>query len=490
MHRTIFLCALLTFSCSVISQTPISNVVTNYQPANTGLSYALNAEIYNYGNLSGSFSNNQAVDGIILPDGSYLYNVFINGAVKLRRVNNATSYGRKSLVWMESSEIAGVYNIFPPYTDSMEVFFNGRTINKGTDNLFGNRDDDLGNNNNIERVDWVITSGVVTSKPSESGFPVFERGADDVHDPFCIAAILALDANGNPVQYGQVLRVGSGNFGNLPNSSLNYSILRKEQTEPELYRTGTGNQKRGGVFISFRDLGVDSGQVIYGYSLFAHDLPLSANSSNLIDYTNTTYFPTTTSSNTSEGGIDLIAFAGLFHTTGTDVVLPVKYFNWKANVKSGKAFLNWDLDNASGCKKIEVQKSYDGQRWQTIASLQPFERQFTDENIKGSIIYYRLKLYDAKVFTYTTIKRIKNKVGGLSDFTIRKENSIILEYNMTSATSVTFQLLDQAGGVVVNHSYKSIVGSNKVLLDYPKSRGVYIIRLYANGDSFSKQVVF
>lgn len=478
---------LITFHA--FAQTPITNVNATYQPLLTGLSYSINASFYNYGSLAGTINNVQTVTGFSLPNGNYLYNIFIDGTVKMRRVNNANATGRKTLVWMESLEVAGTYNIFPSYNDSMEVIFDGRTINKGTDNLFANQGDGGGNNNNIERVDWIINTGMVSNRPGESGFAIFERGADNAHDPFCIAPILALNANGDPSQYGQVIRVGTSNYGNIPNSSLNYTILRKEETEARLYRTGNGNQNRGGVFISFQDLGVDSGQVMYGYSLFAYDLPTSAAPASLLDYTNTTYFPTTTSANTSQGGIDLIAITGLFNTTGTDVVLPIKYTNWKAAVHNNKILLNWHLENEDECRKIEVEKSYDGRVWETIAALQPSAGQYIDESIKAGTIYYRLKLYDAKAFTYTTIKRISYKGNSILDFNIRKSNKLEITFHSQNADEMQLQLIDAWGRVLNEVNYKTIIGLNRLTFTNPIAKGVYFFRLRTKETVLTKQFI-
>jgi hypothetical protein len=483
-----YLFLLMTFGA--FAQTPITNVNTTYQSASSGLSYNWNSATYNFGNLSGTTNHIQTVTGFSLPNGSYLYNVFIDGIVKMRRVNNANATGKKTLVWMESAESSGVYNIMPPYVDSMEVFFDGRTINKGTDNLFANQGDGGGNNNNIERVDWIINSGMVTNKPAESGFAIFERGADNAHDPFCIAPILQMDANGNPSQYGQIIRVGTSNYGNLPNSSLNYTILRKEESETRLYRTGNGNQNRGGVFISFQNLGIDSGQVMYGYSLFAYDLPTSATPADLIDYTNTTYFPTNTSANTSQGGIDLIAITGLFNTTGTDVVLPIKYSNWRASIISNKVLLNWQLENEGECRKIEIERSYDGRYWETIAGLQPSARQYIDENVKAGGIYYRLKLYDAKVFTYSTIKRISYKDNSVFDFNIRRSENLEIMFQSKSFDKLWLQITDAQGRVLYRVSYNATIGLNRLTLGNPVTKGVYYVLLRTKDAVVSRQFVY
>jgi hypothetical protein len=267
---------LLLICMQAKAQTPIVTVISDYSPAASGLSYSHGGNAYYYGNQSGTINNIQTVVGFSLPDGSYYYNVFVEGQIKIRRVDNPVVSGRRCLVWVEAVETPGVYNVLLPYIDSMELFFNGQTLNKGTDNLFGNQGDGAANNNNIERADWIVQAGMSAANPARSGFPIFERGADDAHDPFCIAAVTALDASGNPSAYGRIVRVATNQYGNIANSNLSWTILRKEEAETLLYRTTSGVQKRGGVFISMADLGVAANAEIYGYSLFAHDLPAAA----------------------------------------------------------------------------------------------------------------------------------------------------------------------------------------------------------------------
>jgi hypothetical protein len=475
------------------SQTPISTVVTDYLPSSTGLTYTIGSNTYNFGNLSGTTTNNiQTLTGFTLPSGTYNYNVFIGGTVSIRRVNNSTTTGNRCLVWMESSENGSTYNIFPPYNDLMESFFDGRNINKGTDNLFGNQGDGSGNNNNIERVDWISANGMISNNPAESGFAIFERGADGAHDPFCIAAILAVDASGNPSQYGPLVRVASANFGDLPNSALNYTILRKEAADPRLARSNTGNQKRGGVFISFTNLGVASGQTMFGYSLFAYDMPAGASSAALIDFTNTTYFPTNTSSNTSQGGIDLIAITGLFNTNNTEVVLPVRYKNWNVRQQSGKAYLQWQLPSGEECSRVEIEKSYDGLNWSTISVQDPLVMQFADDRLKDGNIYYRLKLFDmGKSFTYTTVRKIVYRSPAFSDFNITgKDDQLFVEYKADVNTEISIKVFNEGGQLLSSGKHRSGSGLNRVKLETPFINRKIIVSLSAKGSTLSKQFLF
>jgi hypothetical protein len=79
------------------------------------------------------------------------------------------------------------------------------------------------------------------------------------------------------------------------------------------------------VFISFNDLGVNNNVKIYGYSLFPVDLPLGAISANLVNYSDTLFFPRNTPAITSSGGLDLMAITGVFATANSIVVPPTAY---------------------------------------------------------------------------------------------------------------------------------------------------------------------
>jgi hypothetical protein len=482
------ICCLLR-AAVLTAQTPVRTVIYDYSAASTGLTYTIGSSVYKYGNLSGTSNNVQNVTGFTLPSGTYYYNVFIDGAVKIRRVNNPIATGRRTLVWMESVESSGNYNIYPPYTDSMELFFDGRTINKGTDNLFGNQGDGSGNNNNIERVDWVVPDGLTTTNPTESGFAIFERGADNAHDPFCIAPVLALDANGDPAQYGNILRVTSAHYGNIPNSSLNYSILRKEQNDTWLARSTNGNQNRGGVFISFQDLGIGAGQTIYGYSLFAYDLPTSATPANLKNYTNTTYFPTNTSSNTSQGGIDLIAITGLFNTSTTSVTLPVQYDGWTATLNRGEALLRWRVAAGIPCTAIEVEKSGDGESWTTTVRLPSSATRYAEPLPGAGRFFYRLKLFSGDGFTYTSIQQLYQTPQSASAPILQQHgNTLRLSYTSSANANASVTLYTETGQILSTHSFRSVKGPNNFSMPQPISQRKILVRIQLGEAIFTRLI--
>ena len=279
---------------------------------------------YKFGAAAQATDHVKQLDSFTIGGETYSYVQNANSYVKLRRVNNTVVNTNRQLLWVEKAASATdkTIAVVNPYDENMESVFSGNSLSQGTDNLFANQGDGNGNNNNIERLDVIFQGGIIAESNKKVGFALFERGADNAHDPFVIAAISAVDVDGNPTAYGNPLRVSATQWGNIPASTINYYVVRRDPaTEPNLRMSTSGTQNIGGVFVSLNDLGVDTDTKIYGYSIIAYDLPASATSANLVDYTNSNFFPTNTSSATSQGGIDLIALTGVL-SLPQQVILP------------------------------------------------------------------------------------------------------------------------------------------------------------------------
>ena len=318
------------------AQTPIVNVSIVNSAATTSSSYnasgavgsAFSGTNYNYtfGTASQAANNQKKLNSLTIGQEVYSYVENANSFVKIRRVNNSNVSGNRSLLWVEKNNVVGgsanKIAVVPQYNDNMESVFYGNSLNQGTDNLFANQGDDNGNNNNIERLDVIFAGGVISTYNNKVGFALFERGADNEHDPFVIAAITSVDQNGNPTSYASPLRVGKSKWGNIPSSTVDFYVVRRNpDTELNLRVSTSGTQNIGGVFITFKDLGIATGVKIYGYSIISYDLPAGATAANLVDYTNNVYFPTNTSAATTQGGIDLIALTGVL-SAPEGIILP------------------------------------------------------------------------------------------------------------------------------------------------------------------------
>jgi hypothetical protein len=225
-------------------------------------------------------------------------NVFI----RRNAVNNS-----QSSVWYTSSGVG---------TDLSGMHYNDYGQMLRSNNLFGGSDNTFANgtvntSGNIERIDFTWNSGLTVT--NSFAFAVFDRGAVNVHDSFAIAAVTAIDGAGNPTAFGALLKVAAGWGATNPVADFNYRFFRYangDNLTATTDSTATATQGIGGIVISAADLGLANGTTIYGYVLMAADVT-ATNSSELLDWTNSTFYPTTTDGNTGGGGIDLAAVNGM-----------------------------------------------------------------------------------------------------------------------------------------------------------------------------------
>ncbi len=227
--------------------------------------------------------------------------------IEIRRVDNPEVQGDQQVIWFEqASQTPTEINVKPTGFQTMEEVLIGNVINRGTDNLFANQGNDDGNNNNIERVDFFTDEGIAAPNNllDEAGFLILERGGND---PFKIASITALDADGNPSEYSTLKTVNGGDWGN---SQFNIiaDVLRSPTATEELKYSITLDRPRqpiSGVFFSYSDLGIQGDQIFYGFSIFPSDID---DNNDLIEFTD---FPLNTTEQTG-GGLDLISNASIF----------------------------------------------------------------------------------------------------------------------------------------------------------------------------------
>lgn len=209
------------------------------------------------------------------------------------------------------SEDASTVNLKPGFNNTMEEVLLSAIVNRGTDNVFGNQGDGSGNNNNIERIDFIFDDGIIVSgTPSNEGFIILERGGNDA---FKITPITGLDVNGNPVAFGDVVSIGTGDWGSS-GSSIITTVMSSPTPGDLLEKTTTvGSQPISGVAITYAELGLTENELFYGFSLAGGDV--TTDGANWADVTNTGFFPSNTSSTSgAEGGLDLLA-GGSFYST-------------------------------------------------------------------------------------------------------------------------------------------------------------------------------
>ncbi|MFY8129339.1 MAG: glycosyl hydrolase, partial [Chitinophagaceae bacterium] len=96
--------------------------------------------------------------------------------------------------------------------------------------------------------------------------------------------------------------------------------------------------------------------------------------------------------------------------------LPVKLVNFQLENKAGTSFLNWTITSAINFSHFELQRSYNGIAFETIAAVEGKNQQsssnysYIDKPSTFNIVYYRLKIVDKDgSFSYSNIlKAVSN----------------------------------------------------------------------------------
>ena len=219
--------------------------------------------------------------------------------VDFNRVDNPEVTGNRQIVLFEQESLGETeINLRPSPVTTMSEALLSNVINVGIDNPFNNRGNLDGNNNNVERIDFIVSAGL--SSPSfaldETGFVLLERGGND---SIKVAAITALDEEGNPGEFGDLITIETTDWGQS-SFDISTAIARQDTNDPNLrYTASRESQPIAGVLITYEELGIVEGQTFYGYAVFPPDIDASNDLVGLRD------FPTDTPE--TIGGVDLLA---------------------------------------------------------------------------------------------------------------------------------------------------------------------------------------
>ncbi|HEV7781391.1 MAG TPA: hypothetical protein VGO58_08995 [Chitinophagaceae bacterium] len=497
----------------VAAQSPVVQFMANYItaaspvnsytafPTSPGTFSLCNTNNYTY-TWSNGTSNQLKLASFTANSKTYIISGTPGVLVKLRRVNNLNVTGNRNILYSESTFATATSCVSAPrqldfkvpYSDEMTTFLNNNVLNHGTDNIFTNAGNGDGNNNNIERVDVVFTTGISSALPSDMGFILCERGNNNAHDGFRIAAILSKNAGNDPTSFGAVRNCTAGNgtsngsWGHPSiangNKQLAAYILRKDAAEPYLRVSSNVNQELGGVFFSLTDLGVAANQIIYGYSLIAPDGIANPSSAQLLNTSDITVYPTITTE-AAGGGLDLIAVNTFF---GTNQALASSLItNFNGSTHSGDVILNWKLNSIANGTRISLERSVDA------VSFSPIHNYTYDGNSTGSFsdkpgqgrFYYRLVIETeagSKIVSAVIQFKIENNGGGFRIYPtiIRPGGSLTLE---NLATGLYTAVLRNGISCTV---YRTVLNARngKANINLPAkqlSPGIYYLALEKDG---------
>jgi len=456
---------------------------------------------YRFGTSSGTNVGTRAVNGYTAGNAAYSVIANVVTGVVMRRVilGGVTANNNRDILFFAGNRTPGIniggqtnsnltVNLNAGYVADMGTAFSQNNLLIGTDNIFSNTGNGNGNNNQIERVDVMIGAGYTIPDVYKYGFPILERGVYGAHDAFKIAIILAVDNLGNPTAYSNVVSVASANYNNassanpVPDGTYNYFLFRRNGNSSLQINQHITDQGIGGVAFRFADFGIANGTTIYGYSIMANDFN-STNGADVINYTNTARFPTTT--NETIGGLDILAVLGIAMQT---TILPVELSSFTAVVKENKTMLQWTTATEMNDRGFQVERSANGKEWTAIGfvntkatdgnSGEDLHYTFFDNTPAKGANYYRLVQVDLDDFKKTSeIKTVymgEKNANSIKMFPNPVANVLHIE-GIEPGTN--FKIVDLKG----TELYKSAAtSSNQAVSTEKLSPGIYFLQIKKN----------
>jgi ELWxxDGT repeat protein len=181
-------------------------------------------------------------------------------------------------------------------------------------------------------------------------------------------------------------------------------------------------------------------------------------------------------------------------------VLPLCVLEFKGWVNDDDAILNWKTDNESNTDKFIVERSINGTQYTPVGSVRSANSPgvhtyaYTDDDINSlgtDIVYYRLKQIDIDGhYTYSKIVTLPLRTKSrLMLFPNPATNQLNLTLSLSRKEKLNYQVFDNAGRLVIQHSTDLLAGINSLPVDIGSlAAGVYYLNLFNN--SFNERLKF
>ena len=186
---------------------------------------------------------------------------------------------------------------------------------------------------------------------------------------------------------------------------------------------------------------------------------------------------------------------GVF-TTVLSTVLPVTISDFTGRLEQSTVMLNWSTSVEQGFDFFDVQKSLDGKNYSSIGTVEAGPNTLSQSYYSmidrqvAEINFYRLKMVDKdKTFNYSKTIIIKNPATTQNVWIVNPiKNSIHLRF-AKQAKSVRLQLLSIDGRVLAEKTVLSSTSQLHWQLDRFLSNGNYVLRVIADGETFTRKLV-
>lgn len=242
----------------------------------TSFSYTAGSNNYTFGS-----GDDLQLESITADGGTIYTPQELADQIFIRRVDNALVSGDRCNIFVERG--TGDFDAESSFPNeggdcSVAEVLRDLIVNRGVLDVFSNEAASGSENpNNIERVDFVFSQGIVASTDptqlDEAGHIVMEKSGNN---PVKVAAITAIDGAGNPTAFKPTrVTINSSDYGRT-GANINNNFLVDPSTSggvsnPEYDRQS--NEQVGGVLVTLEDFGIGAGEVYYGFAMFGTDVP-------------------------------------------------------------------------------------------------------------------------------------------------------------------------------------------------------------------------
>lgn len=167
--------------------------------------------------------------------------------------------------------------------------------------------------------------------------------------------------------------------------------------------------------------------------------------------------------------------------------LPVVFNSFFATRNNNNIVLSWSSAQESNNNNYEVQRSFDGSNWSTIAimmgagnSTTVQQYNYTDKNMTAAVAYYRIKQVDIDGhYTFSIIKSIRSTETAASTRIYASGNTVNIEFNKEVKNPITVRIVNMNGQVVGQHTYQQAAYRLTMNLNNGV-KGAYVVQLSDN----------
>jgi len=169
------------------------------------------------------------------------------------------------------------------------------------------------------------------------------------------------------------------------------------------------------------------------------------------------------------------------------ITLPIVLDAFAATLNNDKTIgLNWNTQQESNSSHINIQRSTDGENWETIGTVQAkgnsstaTEYNFTDEHPVSGNNFYRLQLVDLdNSFTYSDVKVVRTSAIGTVSFfpnPARDYVNVSLGSAVNTTETVTVRLISMSGQVMQEQQTAAAAGTVVSFRVSNYASGIYIL---------------